>query len=52
MSGPTLVERCSHRRKPGSRQLGTAAYQDEALAVEVISTREAGIFLKPAKPSM
>ena len=34
--------RCSHRRKPGSPQLGTAAHQGKALGVEVPAAREAG----------
>ena len=52
MSGPTLAKRRSRRRKPGHRPLGTAAYQDKALAVEVPAFREVGILCRITSPSM
>ena len=42
ISGPTLAKRRSRRRKPGHRPLGTAAYQDKALAVEGSTSRGVG----------
>ena len=42
ISGPTLEKRRSRRRKPGHRPLGTAAYQDKALAVEGSTSRGVG----------
>ncbi len=52
MSGPTMEKRRSRRRQPGPRQLGTAAYQGEALAIEVPSRRGAGTTHRMSMPSM
>ena len=40
--GPHPGVRCSRRRKPGHRSLGTAAHQGKALAVEGCTSREVG----------